>query len=194
MRNLPRVALTSLSALLMSAGMAFAAPAEVTNDLNMRTGPGTNYGVVTVVPDGDTVDILNCDGGWCRVRYAGRTGWVSASYLDDGVAAAPRRRIIVEEEPIYVPPAVYGAPLLFGAPYYAQRRYYRGRPIGPRYDRRANRPVYRGGRNAPVYRGGGNNSVPRSFGTPNAQGGGNQFLPGGGGGQGTGQNNSVGYR
>lgn len=191
MRSFPRAAFTAIGALLISAGMALAEPAEVTNDLNMRTGPGTNYGVVTVVPEGDVVDIISCSGSWCRVRYGGRTGWVSAAYLGDtAVAAAPRRRVIVEEEPYYAPPVVYGAPLLFGAPYYAQRRYYggnryyRGRAIGPRYDRRAYRgPVYRGGGVAPgpVYRGGGGVPSYGGGGGGSALGGGNQFVPGSGG-------------
>lgn len=190
MRSFPRAAFTAIGALLISAGMALAEPAEVTNDLNMRTGPGTNYGVVTVVPEGDVVDIISCSGSWCRVRYGGRTGWVSAAYLGDtAVAAAPRRRVIVEEEPVYVaPPVVYGAPLLFGAPYLGSRvyrdRYDRGY-YGPRYDRRAYRgPVYRGGGVAPgpVYRGGGGGSRPvyRGGGNSFSSPGGNISTPGGG--------------
>lgn len=204
MRSLPRTALTALGALLLSAGMVLAQPAEVTTDLNMRTGPGTNFGVVTVVPEGDEVDIINCQGSWCRVRYGGRTGWVSAAYLGDTtVAAAPRRRVIVEEEPIYAaPPVVFGAPLGFGAfyGYDRPRRYYQGRYYGPRYDRGYDRrayrgPVYRGGGRVapgPVYRGGGGGGGVPSFGAgvPSAQGGGNQFVPGSGGGP----NDSVGYR
>lgn len=196
MRSIPRVALTAISALLVSTGLALAAPAEVTNDLNMRTGPGTNYGVITVVPGGDVVDVIDCEGSWCRVRYGGRNGWVSASYLGDtAVASAPRRRVIVEEEPVYVaPPVVVGSPYLYGEPYgYGPRRYYQGQYYGPRYDRRFDRQVYRQNRDyrqnrrvapGPVYRGGLVTGTVPSYGGgngPSAQGGGNQFVPGSGG-------------
>jgi len=56
---------------------------RVTAALNMRQGPGTNYGVILSIPNGQTVPINRCtpDYGWCEVSYSGRTGWVSARYL-----------------------------------------------------------------------------------------------------------------
>lgn len=88
--------------LLASAGAANAA--TVTNDLNLRSGPGTGYGVVAAMPAGSFVDVVGCAGSWCRVDWRGIEGFASSSYLAGGgdvVYAAP-------------PPAVYAAPALIG--------------------------------------------------------------------------------
>ncbi|MGH6725424.1 MAG: SH3 domain-containing protein [Pseudolabrys sp.] len=87
--------------LLLSAGVAAAAPATVTNDLNLRSGPGTGYGVIDTLPAGSSVDVLGCNGSWCRVATAEGTGFASGNFLDmDGgaYAAAPGA---VEVEPGY---------------------------------------------------------------------------------------------
>ncbi len=93
--------------LLGSAGLAAAAPALVTADLNLRSGPGTNYGVVNVLPGGATVDVLDCAGSWCRVAWGGVEGFASRSYLGLGgpaYAASPR---VYYGSPVYVgPPAI----------------------------------------------------------------------------------------
>ena len=60
---------------------AFAASAYATTTLNVRSGPGTGYGVVDVLRRGEAVDVDYCRGSWCRVVKSGPDGWVSASYL-----------------------------------------------------------------------------------------------------------------
>lgn len=85
-----------------SVGIAAAAPAYVTGDLNLRSGPGTNYRVLDVLPGGATVNVLGCDGAWCRVAWGGGVGFASSSYLGFGrpaYAAAP---------PLYVRPPSIG--------------------------------------------------------------------------------------
>jgi hypothetical protein len=79
---------TAVGALLLSAGVAAAATAVAENDLNMRTGPGTEYSVVNVIPDGAPVNVRGCDAGWCQVAYAGTTGYASQNYLSLGGAVA----------------------------------------------------------------------------------------------------------
>lgn len=84
--------------LLGSAGVAAAAPAMVTGDLNLRSGPSTGYGVIDTMPAGATVNVLGCRGSWCRVAWGGTVGYASRSYLDragSAYAAAP---------PVYVAP------------------------------------------------------------------------------------------
>lgn len=71
--------------LLLSAGAAAAYPATVTGNLNMRSGPGTGYRVLDVLPPGTVVDVRGCTGSWCDIG----TGWVSASYLARGGYAPP---------------------------------------------------------------------------------------------------------
>lgn len=64
-------------------GAAFAYPAEVSRDLNLRAGPGTNYQVLTTMPGGAVVEVEGCRSGWCRLDYRGREGWASARYLGE---------------------------------------------------------------------------------------------------------------
>jgi hypothetical protein len=59
------------------------ATARTTVDLNLRSGPGTQYRVLIRIPRGRTVQILGCVPNfvWCRTSFLGRVGWVSAAYL-----------------------------------------------------------------------------------------------------------------
>lgn len=68
---------------LFSATAAQAANAIVTTNLNLRTGPGTNYRTLGSIPNGARVDVRGCTRGygWCQVSYAGRAGWASSRYL-----------------------------------------------------------------------------------------------------------------
>lgn len=53
-------------------------------DLNLRVGPGTDFGVIDVIPGGYPVDVLGCLDAyeWCDVDWDGLRGWVSARYLE----------------------------------------------------------------------------------------------------------------
>ncbi len=60
-----------------------------TGALNVRSGPGVAYGVVTVVYQGQTVWLLgrNQNASWVQVRLANNVaGWVNASLLQSSVA------------------------------------------------------------------------------------------------------------
>jgi uncharacterized protein YraI len=99
-------ALITACVLALSGGMASAEPAVVSSDLNMRSGPAFDYGVVEVIPGGAAVDARGCGRGWCRVNYAGRTGFARSGYLSFGGtvrADAPRRRGADSEPPITNP-------------------------------------------------------------------------------------------
>ncbi|HEV7292320.1 MAG TPA: SH3 domain-containing protein [Devosia sp.] len=67
--------------MLASAGIALAAPAAATTNVNVRSGPGTGYGVVDALRRGERVEVTGCRGGWCYVEKRGPDGWVSANYL-----------------------------------------------------------------------------------------------------------------
>jgi uncharacterized protein YraI len=58
------------------------ATATLNQDLNVRSGPGTNYSIVVALPGGTTVDIIgkNADGSWWFIAFDGNTGWVSAPF------------------------------------------------------------------------------------------------------------------
>lgn len=60
-----------------------------TGALNIRSGPGVGYGVVTVVFNGQVLTLLgrNASGSWAQVRTnAGVQGWVNASHINSNVA------------------------------------------------------------------------------------------------------------
>lgn len=68
-------------ALLATTATAFAAPAYATGNVNVRSGPGTQYSRVDTLRRGERVDVQQCRGSWCYVVKSGPDGWVSASYL-----------------------------------------------------------------------------------------------------------------
>jgi len=94
--------------------------AYTTADLNMRTGPGTNYPVITTLPRGGAVTVFGCTPGfrWCDAAFVNARGWVSGRYLAYGGNGA-----------------YYGRPIPNAGVYLGVPRYYRNYPIyrrGPR--------------------------------------------------------------
>lgn len=64
--------------------------ATVTTYLNLRTGPGTTYAVVTVMPTGATVELRgDAQNGFLPLSFNGTTGWAAADWLNVGSAPAP---------------------------------------------------------------------------------------------------------
>lgn len=50
--------------------------------LNLRTGPGTNFAIITPMYNGTDVRILEWSGKWVRIETEyGQTGWAYSSYL-----------------------------------------------------------------------------------------------------------------
>ncbi|MGS4887619.1 SH3 domain-containing protein [Roseibium sp. MB-4] len=76
--------LTMTPALAQSGGPAIA---YTTANLNMRAGPGTNYPVLTTLPQGAGVTVFGCtaDFQWCDAAFTSVKGWVSGKYLSYGV-------------------------------------------------------------------------------------------------------------
>ncbi|MDY6882033.1 MAG: CsgG/HfaB family protein [Desulfatiglans sp.] len=53
----------------------------VPKSLNVRTGPGTNFSVVTSARGGENLTVLERSGEWLRVRTSsGKEGWVSSRF------------------------------------------------------------------------------------------------------------------
>ncbi|MAY62340.1 MAG: hypothetical protein CML29_09015 [Rhizobiales bacterium] len=55
----------------------------VRTTLNVRVGPGSDYGIVDELPAGSCgVSVLErCQDDWCVVRQGSSTGWVSMRYI-----------------------------------------------------------------------------------------------------------------
>jgi uncharacterized protein YraI len=123
--NLARAAICAGALLLLSAEFAAAEPALATANVNLRQGPGTNYGIITTIPGGSTVDVINCSGEWCNVQWQGRGGYAVARNLDMGGGPGPVAGPGVVGPP--GPPVVMVDPYPY--PYYWGPRHY----YGPRW-------------------------------------------------------------
>ena len=56
--------------------------ATVTTDVNLRTGPSTDYPVIVALPQGTVVTLTGqIISGWTEVTYNDQTGWISSPYL-----------------------------------------------------------------------------------------------------------------
>jgi len=76
--------------LLMSSLAASAVEATATVQLNVRTGPGTSFGVIDTLDPGELVNTTECQAsGWCYIEQAGPNGWVSSNYLQAVPPPAP---------------------------------------------------------------------------------------------------------
>ncbi len=100
--------------------VANAYSARVSADVNMRSGPGTYYDVVYVVPYGATVEVYDCS-GWCHITYAGYDGYVAASYVYTGEYRPPAPRY---QAPRYQAPRYEYRPPRYEAPRYRPRYNY----------------------------------------------------------------------
>ena len=77
-----------------------------TGALNIRSGPGAGYGVVTSAYRGTTFTLLarSADSGWLKIALnSGVQGWVSTSYVTTSVSIWT----LPVEGGVYVPPPVY---------------------------------------------------------------------------------------
>lgn len=68
---------------MLGAAPALAEPGYVTANVNLRTGPDTDFPRVAVIPEGEPVDIRGClrDESWCDVRWGPDRGWVYSEYI-----------------------------------------------------------------------------------------------------------------
>lgn len=108
--------------------LAAAAPAYSTANVNMRSGPSTQYPPVLVIPAGSRVDIQGCmqSANWCDVAYAGYRGWVSGSYLQTTYS---QRRVYVDPQyyrPLGIPTITFSIGNYWDR-HYRDRDFYRDR-------------------------------------------------------------------
>lgn len=53
-----------------------------TENVNMRSGPGTSYSKITTLPKNSSVIVLNSKDGWYLVKWGDYQGYISGEYLD----------------------------------------------------------------------------------------------------------------
>ena len=51
------------------------------SDLNMRAEPTTDADVLTTIPKGTEVTVIEQGDGWWKVEFNDQSGWCSADYL-----------------------------------------------------------------------------------------------------------------
>ena len=62
--------------------MATPSKAEVTaSSLNVRSGPGTTFSILTTVKRGTVLDVVEQQGDWIKVRINIVTGFVAAQFV-----------------------------------------------------------------------------------------------------------------
>ena len=49
--------------------------------VNMRFGPGENYGIIDVIPNKTELTEMGWEEGWVFVEYKGNKGWISSQYF-----------------------------------------------------------------------------------------------------------------
>ncbi|MDO4286596.1 MAG: SH3 domain-containing protein [Eubacteriales bacterium] len=63
---------------------AFAASATANTSVNVRSGAGNSYAVVTCVSKGQAVTVNGTSGNWSKVTANGKTGYIYSKYLSNG--------------------------------------------------------------------------------------------------------------
>ncbi|WP_019996249.1 SH3 domain-containing protein [Aureimonas ureilytica] len=78
-----RLFLLALAGTALAPGIASAATAIATTNVNLRAGPSTAYPPVNVVRGGEEVRVYGClaNRAWCDVTFYGQRGWISSNYL-----------------------------------------------------------------------------------------------------------------
>jgi uncharacterized protein YraI len=121
--TLTKLALRGLCALLVLLGVvllssaAGASNATARRDVNLRTGPGSGFGRILTVPQGTSLTIRDCSGGWCRVKVFGTGGYL------------PNEALRGYYQPGYRPPAE----IYFGRPHRDDRYWDRHHRHDPMY-------------------------------------------------------------
>lgn len=106
-------------------------------NVNLRSGPGTTYTIVTLIHAGSPVEVNGCKSGWCQVVFEGQNGYIIETSIAPG-APGPARRP-GPPPPGYAgppgpPPGYAGPPPGYYYPppgYYPPPYYYGGYYAGP---------------------------------------------------------------
>lgn len=84
-----KFAVTTAAATAIVCTGALAANVTSTTDVNVRSGAGNSYSVLTVMKSGTTTASLGTSGSWTKVNVNGKTGYVYSKYLTSGSASSP---------------------------------------------------------------------------------------------------------
>lgn len=144
----PLTSLAILATAVVLPAVAEAAPAQVTANVNLRTGPGTDYYPIQVLPAGARIEVYGCLAGytWCDVSWGQNRGWISSRYLSTFYSGPTYRPQPARPLPSITFNFGYWDKHYVGRPWYQQR---------PRQDARPG--DFRPGRPGPDFRPGPDN-------------------------------------
>lgn len=88
MKNIRKLSISSLGAVALTLTSilptnAQTLQAKTLQNLNLRTGPGTNYSIISTIKKGMVVEIMENTNAWSLVKYNGTVGYVSSNYLKE---------------------------------------------------------------------------------------------------------------
>lgn len=75
------VAISLMLGFMIIPKIADASSYSTTANLNLRTGPSTNYGSILTIPKNSNIEYLGSNGSWYNVSYSGKQGYVSNQYV-----------------------------------------------------------------------------------------------------------------
>jgi SH3 domain protein len=77
-------------AFILFAAQALAESKYISEDfeVTLRTGPGSDRKIISLIPSGRAVEVINAGEEWSQVAYNGKTGWVLTRYLTNKVPTA----------------------------------------------------------------------------------------------------------
>ena len=81
-RNKIITAALAVTVVITGTAAAMASPAVASYNASVRNHPGGS--AVNYVSAGQPVNVVGCNGNWCKVKVPGPDGWVKASVLDFG--------------------------------------------------------------------------------------------------------------
>ncbi|CEO32308.1 mannosyl-glycoprotein endo-beta-N-acetylglucosamidase [[Clostridium] sordellii] len=55
----------------------------VATSLNVRSGPSTSHGIIGSLKNKEKVEVISESNGWSKIKYNGKEGYVSSTYLKD---------------------------------------------------------------------------------------------------------------
>jgi uncharacterized protein YraI len=83
------------------AGPTTSLASEALTAVNVRSGPGSSFGVVDTLSQGEEVDVLSCrSSGWCAIEHDGPDGYVFSRYLsaDVGLEASVEEDVVIIDD------------------------------------------------------------------------------------------------
>ena len=86
-----------------------------TLSLNVRSGPSTSYSVIGKVSEGDKVEVISTSNGWSKIKYKGKTGYVSSKYLSSSVSDSSTSTSSSVSNVISLAKTLLGKPYVWGA-------------------------------------------------------------------------------